>query len=349
MTGTITDYVDEEKEVIPFKYSISTYGADYDVQGLIRRISNGDIIIPLFQRGYVWTYPQACRFIESLLLGLPVPNIFFSKEKDTNKLLVIDGSQRLRTLEYFYKGTFEPTNRAFSLQNVQEKYNELTYDKLSHEDRRRLDDSIIHAIVVKQEHPSEDDSSIYLIFERINTGGLKLQPQEIRACIYHGPFNELIKQLNDNRDWRNLYGSFDNRMKDQEMILRFFALYYNHEQYKKPLVKFLNSFMDRNNKLQLIPEKELSSKFELTTNAILASIGKDAFKLRGRRNAAFIEAIMVGVAKRLDKGAIVNSKELADSHSILMNELDSLGASNSDDKNVQTRMKKAIDTFSSVK
>lgn len=349
MTGTITDYVDEEKEVIPFKYSISTYGADYDVQGLIRRISNGDIIIPLFQRGYVWTYPQACRFIESLLLGLPVPNIFFSKEKDTNKLLVIDGSQRLRTLEYFYKGIFEPTNRAFSLQNVQEKYNELTYDKLSHEDRRRLDDSIIHAIVVKQEHPSEDDSSIYLIFERINTGGLKLQPQEIRACIYHGPFNELIKQLNDNRDWRNLYGSSDNRMKDQEMILRFFALYYNHEQYKKPLVKFLNSFMDRNNKLQFIPEKELSSKFELTTNAILASIGKDAFKLRGRRNAAFIEAIMVGVAKRLDKGAIVNSKELADSHSILMNELDSLGASNSDDKNVQTRMKKAIDTFSSVK
>ena len=123
----------------------------------------------------MWKFKEASRFIESLLLGLPVPGIFLSKEKETQKLLVIDGQQRLLTLLYFYDGIFQPTKREFALKDVQPQFEGAIYKSLPDEDRRRLDDSILHATIIKQDEPSEDDSSIYHIFERLNTGGTTLK------------------------------------------------------------------------------------------------------------------------------------------------------------------------------
>src|SRR5262249_8906843 len=100
----IDESIGESEETVPFKYSITSYGTDYPVDGLVKRVGSGDIIIPTFQRGYVWSLREASRFVESLLLGLPVPSIFLSKEPESQKLLVIDGQQRLRTLAYFYEG-----------------------------------------------------------------------------------------------------------------------------------------------------------------------------------------------------------------------------------------------------
>ena len=109
-----------------------------------------------------------------------------------------------------------------------------------------LDDSILHAIIVKQEKPfDEDPSSIYHIFERLNTGGVLLQPQEIRSCIFHGPFARLLSQLNANGDWRLIFGKVSSRMRDQELILRFFALLFGASNYSKPMKEFLNRFMAR--------------------------------------------------------------------------------------------------------
>jgi uncharacterized protein with ParB-like and HNH nuclease domain len=89
---------DVPEEHIDFVYTITSYGADYPVDALVQRLKSGDIFIPQFQRAYVWSYKEACRFIESLLLGLPVPGIFVAKESETGKLLVIDGHQRLKIL-----------------------------------------------------------------------------------------------------------------------------------------------------------------------------------------------------------------------------------------------------------
>jgi uncharacterized protein with ParB-like and HNH nuclease domain len=164
----------EEDEVLPFRYSITSYGADYPVDSLVKRIQNGAIRVPEFQRGYVWTLPQASRFIESLLLGLPVPGVFLSREKSSNASLVIDGQQRLLTLKYFYSGKFEPTGKVFALSNVQDVFVSRTYEDLEPEDRLRLDDSIVHATIVKQESPEDDESSIYHVFERLNTGASPL-------------------------------------------------------------------------------------------------------------------------------------------------------------------------------
>src|SRR5690348_10760279 len=186
------DDLDEALEVIPFTYSITSYGADYPVDSIVKRMKAKDIVVPQFdwdesderseivgfQREYVWKRPKADRFIESLLLGLPVPGIFLVKES-SGRLLVLDGHQRLYTLRAFYDGVINGVE--YNLADVQERFIGKRYRDLDIEDRRRLDDSIIHATVIRQDEPTEDQSSIYVIFERLNTGGVNLQPQEIRV------------------------------------------------------------------------------------------------------------------------------------------------------------------------
>lgn len=105
---------EEEAEMgAAVRYLISSYGADYPVDGLVQRIQREDIYVPPFQRNFVWSHAQASRFVESMLLGLPVPGIFLFKEPDTQKLLVVDGQQRLRSLQWFYEGVVR--GREFSL------------------------------------------------------------------------------------------------------------------------------------------------------------------------------------------------------------------------------------------
>src|SRR3989344_4506520 len=130
-----------ENEVLPYKYLITNYGADYTVDVMIKRMREKSIIVPSFQRSYVWKIKQASRFIESLLLGLPVPGVFFSREKNTEKLLVIDGQQRLSTLLYFYEGKFVDDKKVFALEDVQEQFEGKTFATLTEEDRRRLGDA----------------------------------------------------------------------------------------------------------------------------------------------------------------------------------------------------------------
>ena len=116
--------------------------------------------------------------------------------------LVLDGQQRLRTLQAFYRGVLR--DRAFSLQYVQSDFQGLTYDEVDPDARRRLDNSVIHATIVRQEVPSEDQSGIYKIFERLNTGGTLLQPQEIRVALLNGPLISLLRELNEGQDWWQL-------------------------------------------------------------------------------------------------------------------------------------------------
>ncbi|HEC66856.1 MAG TPA: DUF262 domain-containing protein, partial [bacterium] len=158
---------DTQDEESSFGYDITSYGADYTTEVIVNKMKRGDIFVPLFQRQYVWSITQASRFIESLLLGLPVPGIFLSKQGDSEKLMIIDGQQRVKTLEFFYDKLFH--GKKFVLKNVQPQFRDKTYDDLTDDERRRLDGSIIHATIVKQDRPSDDQSSIYYIFERLNT------------------------------------------------------------------------------------------------------------------------------------------------------------------------------------
>jgi hypothetical protein len=350
--GKIEEEVKEEmEEVTPYKYDITSYGADFTVDGLVKRIRVGDITIPKFQRGYVWTYSQAARFIESLLLGLPVPGVFFSREYGSQKLVVIDGQQRLLSLQYFYDGVFEPTKHNFALQNVQKEFENVTYKTLKAEDRRRLDDSIIHATIVKQEKPEEDNSSIYYIFERLNTGGTLLMPQEIRTCIFQGKFVDLIRKLNDNKIWRSIYGKPNIRMRDQELILRYFAFYYKGTEYSRPMKTFLNRFINRNRDLQLQSDEQLTKLFENTIEAAYNIGGNRIFKLQRGVLASLFDSVMVGLSRRLEKGPIKDIQKARAKYSQLIQNLEYRGLllrATSDEKNVLRRLEITTHAFADI-
>ena len=342
---------DEKEEVVPFKYSISSYGADYTVDSLVKRMGDGSIYNPPFQRGFVWTLGDASRFVESLLLGLPVPGIFLAKEQESRRLLVVDGQQRLRTLQMFYDGIFV-NRKEFALKGVQKQFAGLTYRNLPPSDRRQLDDSIIHATIIKQDEPSEDDSSIYYIFQRLNTTGVELKPQEIRACIYHGEFSDLLAELNKNEAWRKLFGPVHKNMRDQELILRFLALYFDGEHYEKPMNSFLNEYMGSNRHLRKQSAAELKQAFVPTVELAEHSLGSIAFRPRKALNAAVFDAIMVGLATRLARGRIKNHNDVEARYSeTLENELFrySTETHTTDEEAVSQRLDIAKQAFASVK
>lgn len=249
------------------------------------------------------------------MLGLPVPSIFLVKEPN-GKFLVLDGQQRLRTLHGFYTGVFQGVQ--FKLSEVQEQWVGKAYKTLHADDRRRLDNSILHAIIVRQDEPTEDQSSIYLIFERLNAGGTILQPQEIRVALYHGDFASLLSKLNENKEWRTLYGRKSSRLKDIELILRFLGLYFHSGSYKKPMKGFLNRYMAANRDLSKQSEDVIRPIFESTVSTILNGIGVYAFRPYGSTiNAAVLESVMYGVASRISIGPLREPQALK----IVYNEL----------------------------
>src|SRR5205823_3167538 len=150
--------------------------------------------------------------IESFLLGLPVPGIFFYKAKN-QRLLVIDGQQRLKSVFAFMDNKFPTTGKKFYLRNVRSQWDGKSYERLDEADQIRLRDAVLRATIIEQIDPS-DHSSMFHIFERLNTGGTSLRPQEIRNCIYHGALNDALLIWNTNADWRKLLGTrkIDRRM-----------------------------------------------------------------------------------------------------------------------------------------
>ncbi|MFH1011807.1 MAG: DUF262 domain-containing protein [bacterium] len=343
---------EDSEENVPFKYSITSYGADYTVDGLVKRMQQGSVYIPPFQRAFVWNLKQASRFVESFLLGLPVPGIFLSKELDTGKLLVIDGQQRLRTLQYFYEGLFADSRRQFALKGVQPEFEDVTYKSLREEDRLNLDNSILHATIVQQDEPSEDQSSIYHIFERLNTGGTLLQPQEIRACIYHGEFNALLKRLNENRHWRSIYGKVSPRMRDQELVLRFFALLNTEvENYSPPMKQFLNTYMAENRDIEADHGDQLAQIFADTIELAYESMGSKAFKPERTLNAAVFDAVMVGIAMRLKQGNDLGREDLKTKYDALLQSEDFVSACKTGTatwENVKIRISMAVKVMAGV-
>jgi hypothetical protein len=357
----LVEDLDEASEVIPFTYSITAYGADYPVDALVKRIESDDIVIPRFswepeeesaivgfQREYVWPRTKADRFVESLLLGLPVPGIFLVKE-ESGRFLVLDGHQRLYTLRAFYDGVIH--GQEYRLTGVQKRFTGKRYRDLDVEDRRRLDDSIIHATVVRQDEPSEDQSSIYVIFERLNTGGINLQPQEIRVALYHGELVRVLRNLNDYKAWRELYGRKSRRLKDMEMILRFFAFLYYATAYRSPMKDFLNRYMASNRYLDRQSETELCDVFRQTADTLHLAIGPRAFRPRRAVNAAVADSVMTGLARRLRRGPITNQGELRERYEALMADdryQMAVETGTAQEANVEARLEFATKAFESV-
>jgi len=204
---------------------------------------------------------------------------------------------------------------------------------------------------MRQDEPSGDNSSILYVFERLNTGGLRLSSQEIRSCIYHGPFDDLLEELNENVAWREVFGRPNKRKKDLELILRFIALYHCAHEYKRPMKLFLNSVMAKNRFLEVHSGHVLTALFSEVARTIKECLGRRAFRPLSRLNAATAEAVMVAIAKRLERGPITNRGELKRQLDTLFGNDSFLNAcltGTADEENVRERLRIAIDAFADL-
>lgn len=276
-------------------YDITSWGADISFRELIRQYDEGELLKPEIQRKYIWTKPEASRFIDSILMGLPVPSVFLAKTKDEKKLIV-DGFQRIMTVRDFVDGVFSQDKSVFKLSNterINERWRGKSFKQLSEIEQRRIQNTTIHAIIFQQQHPQNTNTSLYQIFERINTGGRILLSQEIRNCVYHGNLNKLLIELNKTAAWRKLYGEEDQRMRDMEFILRFFAL--ASDKIKKSelqqisLKKVLNLFMgdDENNKESSITR--FRTDFLETMEFVWRNFGEHAFHNLSPQGMTYVE------------------------------------------------------------
>lgn len=268
-------------------FNITSFGTDMTFRELITMYDEGELEKPEMQRNYVWDKNEASRFIDSILLGLPVPSIFLAKTED-EKRLIVDGYQRIMTVYDFVKrGIFGGDEKSFALsnsENINQRWRGKTFHELQPEEQRKIRSSQIHAIVFEQKEP-KDDTGMYQIFERINTSGRSLKPQEIRNCVYHGIFNKLLMSLNKNSAWRKIYNSVqeDSRMADIELVLRMLAFAYFSEQKEASqkqinLVKYLNVFMKRNSKLNKEKEDEFEKDFTEIMSFFSASFNMNLFR-----------------------------------------------------------------------
>lgn len=266
-------------------FKIQSWGADLSFRELISRYDEDELVKPELQRYYVWDKSEASRFIDSILLGLPVPSIFLAKTKD-EKLLIIDGYQRLMTVRDYVKGIFSKDGKVFKLsrtEKVHSKWRGKAFAELEDEEQRRIRNTTIHAIIFMQRSPLEGDTSLFQVFERINSSGRTLLPQEIRNCVYQGPLNSLLLAINENESWRRLFGkeSKDDRMRDVEFILRFFALsseqilFDDNPPSRISLKKYLNQFMDRFNETAYM--EEFRSRFNNAIYKAEIALGDNAF------------------------------------------------------------------------
>jgi len=295
-------------ESTPVTYEVITYPADFTLEGLVSKYQKGSMTVPGFQRNYVWNIKQASRLIESFLLGLPVPAIFLFTDEINNEQLVIDGQQRLMSIVYFLDGYFgEPDKngrrKVFRLTGLNEKspYHNQTYADLEEKNQaafNKLNDSVLRAFVVKQLTPN-GNTSVYHIFERLNTGGTQLVGQEIRNCVYHGEFNNLLCELNKYDNWRKIFGSktYHKRQKDVELILRFFAFYEKGDDYERPIKDFMSNFMRDNQHMEEGKREKFESIFKETCDNIVRLLGEKPFHIWSGLNVAVFDSTFTILAK----------------------------------------------------
>ncbi len=290
------------------EYDIASYPADLTVSVIEDMWKRKDIVIPDFQRNFVWDIKQSSLLIESFLLGLPIPQVFFYADEE-NRNLVIDGQQRILSTVFFLEGYFgqETTQGArtvFRLAGLDQKspFHNKRYEDLDELHQRKLRSATLRAVIIKQLKPTKDNTSIYHIFERLNTGGTPLKPQEIRNCVFRGQLIDLLRDLNNLPSWRKILGkkNIDKHQKDIELVLRVLALFQNLDNYEKPMKEFLNRCMksERNaNSERVVAFKD---RFGKACDFLVKTLGSKPFHVRGPLNSSVLDSTLCVVMENFE-------------------------------------------------
>lgn len=306
-------------------FDITSSPNDFNLLTLMNFMDNGAIVIPHYQRNYTWDLKRASKLVESLIIGLPVPQLFFYEES-RNKFAVLDGQQRLMSVYFFWKKRFPRKESRSELRDIfteknfyppsvlaDDKYflpfnlylpasqeegmsifHGRNYETLD-EFKSDLDLRTIRSVIIKQNDPDPEkdgNSAVYEIFDRLNTGGVNLKPQEIRSNIYFSPFYELIYSLNKDLRWRKLIGRVerDANLRDVELMLRMIAFLVFSTKYSPSMTRFLNRFSAVAKKT--FDERRLELTRQIFERFIIQVDGiEDAFASGGRFSIGTAEAV----------------------------------------------------------
>jgi hypothetical protein len=310
--GTGNPVVPHDRNSINAKYvkgevRIVTEQARYPLPSVVGMYQDGKayVLNPDFQRRHRWNRQKQSRLIESFIMNVPIPPIFLY-ETEYSKYEVMDGLQRMTAIFEFYKDKFPLTD----LEEWRE-LNGLRYSELPDQVQKGIDRRYLSSIILLQEtakSPDEAQRLKQLVFERINSGGVQLEPQESRNAIYDGPLNRLCIELARNpylcRMWdipeptaveletsvfsdELLANETFRRMEDVELVLRFFAYRQRLLHDQTALNVYLDEFLSRGN---LFPPTLLTKYKELfqdTVKLVFEVLGEDAFHLWRQRKSGW--------------------------------------------------------------
>jgi hypothetical protein len=321
---------------------------------LFRMYTSGKLEIqPDFQREVVWKYDDQTRFIDSLVKQLPIPSMCFSLDFKTQKWKVIDGLQRMSTIIHFL------SKEEWKLSDLHDIHPLLRNAKNTDLSRGTADQSRLFALVEDVSIPvtvircdySQPSHMLYLftIFHRLNSGGARLTNQEIRNCIYSGPFNDFLKSFDgENKHWKGIkkriWGSTD-RYRSVEVLLRIIAFSDSHESYDGNLARFLNRYMQEHMGDEKNVLDDLHGRLDSTS-----SIVQDILASENQRKLPLllIEALMVAVFTSHERLVSKDPASLTEAyHQMKLKAPFSDGAryAVSSVDNVQTRLREAVETF----
>jgi len=378
----IEDETDIEEDYSLTEYDITAFPSDFNIKTIFDFMESEIFKVPVFQRNYVWDLTRASKLIESIIIGIPVPQIFLY-EKTKNEFLVIDGQQRLMTIYYFIKMRFPKKEKRYELRRIfdergripddilhnddyfsnfklrlpeklpdrKNKLNKLNYETLG-EYKSTFEMRTIRNIIIKQNYPPGDYSVIYEIFNRLNTGGMNLTPQEIRTSLYHSDFYDMLYRINLDTRWRRLIGipEPDIHMKDVEMLLRGFAMLVGGDNYKPSMVKFLNKFSNDAKSFTEQDVKYLESLFGSFLNSC-QNLNERAFTGKTNRiNISIYEAVFTAVCEAAYEDKSLNIASITEEQlNLLKNDEDVKNATISktaSKMNVETRLRRARELLS---
>ncbi|MDD1438693.1 DUF262 domain-containing protein, partial [Dolichospermum sp. ST_sed10] len=264
-------------------------GSDWTTETIFNQLDRGNIELnPRFQRRDAWDITRKSRFIESLVLGFPVPQIVLAANRqEKGKFIVLDGKQRLLTILQFYGGSDENisnNNNAFALRNLEfrrdligKKYEDFKNDVFLSSELNTLDNQTIRTVLIRN-WPSEN--LLYKIFLRLNIGGTPLYPQELRQALHPGDFiNWLDDQSLESKALRKIFKSSnpDPRMRDVELLLRYIGFHYFLSDYRGNLKEFLDMTCERLNNQKYYDIKNVVNQFEAAVQTTINIFGEKNF------------------------------------------------------------------------
>lgn len=336
-------YQDDSEEEIGYsfrEYDVTSTPNDFNTKTIIDFIESGLFKIPGFQRNYVWDIKRASKLIESIIIGLPIPQVFLYEE-GRNSYLVIDGQQRLLTLFFFTKMRFPKKEKRFELRQIFDQegkfpeeilYNDIFFDdfKLKLNEPGQVDNNKLNGlnyatlgefknsfdlrtvrnIMIKQNFPTEDDSAMFEIFNRLNSGGVVLKAQEIRTSLYHSKFYNNLYSINLFENWRQLLGQSqpDINMKDVEILLRGFAMLLESQNYKPSMTRFLNEFSKKSKTFSEESLLYFQQLFEKFCNSIFAIHPKAFISNTGKFSITVFESVFVTLCKEATQNQALDIK-----------------------------------------